>query len=161
MRCLPPKYDPKTTQSEEETNDRFIADHRNFYKVEKWTKDGTKIDRMLYAAAAWTRRGRLRRGDLSSATYAADHSAAHTRARAVAEGGCHSLAPTPCAFGQKITRRVAGLSPIVAALILRRGVGPRRHLDSRPGRVAEPLRFVAKGRWSADWLGRFRSLTPS
>jgi hypothetical protein len=25
------------------------TDNHNFYKVEKWTKDGTKIDRMLYA----------------------------------------------------------------------------------------------------------------
>jgi hypothetical protein len=35
MRHLPPKYDPKPSQSEEETNDPQIADHRNFYKVEK------------------------------------------------------------------------------------------------------------------------------
>jgi hypothetical protein len=27
----------------------LLADERNFYKVEKWTKDGTKIDRLLYA----------------------------------------------------------------------------------------------------------------
>ena len=27
----------------------MVADHRNYYKVEKWTKDGGKIDRMLYA----------------------------------------------------------------------------------------------------------------
>ena len=25
------------------------ADDRNFYKVEKWTKDGMKVERMLYA----------------------------------------------------------------------------------------------------------------
>ena len=30
---------------------RFYADDRNFYKVEKWTKDGTKIDRLLYAGS--------------------------------------------------------------------------------------------------------------
>jgi hypothetical protein len=35
--------------SDEETADPFIADQRNFYKVEKWTKDGTKVDRLLYA----------------------------------------------------------------------------------------------------------------
>ena len=40
MRRLPPKYDPKPTQSEGETSDPLIADHRNFYKVEKWMKDG-------------------------------------------------------------------------------------------------------------------------
>jgi hypothetical protein len=26
-------------------------DHRNYYKVEKWTKDGAKIERMLYAGS--------------------------------------------------------------------------------------------------------------
>jgi hypothetical protein len=35
--------------SDEETNDPLYADDRNFYKVEKWTRDGTKVDRMLYA----------------------------------------------------------------------------------------------------------------
>ena len=44
MRRLPPKYDPKPTQSEGETSAPLIADHRNFYKVEKWMKDGSKVD---------------------------------------------------------------------------------------------------------------------
>jgi hypothetical protein len=35
--------------SEEETNDSLVADGRNFYKVEKWTRDGTKVDSLLYA----------------------------------------------------------------------------------------------------------------
>jgi hypothetical protein len=35
--------------SNEETNEPLIADARNYYKVEKWTKDGTKVDHMLYA----------------------------------------------------------------------------------------------------------------
>jgi hypothetical protein len=35
--------------SEEETNEPRIVDNRNYYKVEKWMKDGTKVDRMLYA----------------------------------------------------------------------------------------------------------------
>jgi hypothetical protein len=30
--------------SDEETADPLYADDRNFYKVEKWTKDGTKVD---------------------------------------------------------------------------------------------------------------------
>jgi hypothetical protein len=34
------------------------GDHHNFYKVEKWTKDGTKVDHMLYAAATWIKRRR-------------------------------------------------------------------------------------------------------
>jgi hypothetical protein len=37
--------------SDEETNEPLIADHRNFYKVEKWTKDGAKVERMLFAGS--------------------------------------------------------------------------------------------------------------
>jgi len=33
---------------EEQTKDVAHADVRNFYKVEKWTKDGTRVDRLLY-----------------------------------------------------------------------------------------------------------------
>ncbi len=35
--------------SDEETDNPFKADDRNFYKVEKWTRDGTRIDSLLYA----------------------------------------------------------------------------------------------------------------
>jgi hypothetical protein len=35
--------------SEEETDNPLLADDRNFYKLEKWTKDGTEVDRLLYA----------------------------------------------------------------------------------------------------------------
>jgi hypothetical protein len=35
--------------SEEESDNAFVADERNFYKVEKWTRDGSKIDSLLYA----------------------------------------------------------------------------------------------------------------
>jgi hypothetical protein len=53
MRRLQPKYDPTAmSQSAEETNDPLIADHRNFYKVEKWTKDGSKVDHLLYAGSS-------------------------------------------------------------------------------------------------------------
>ena len=55
MPDLPPKYDPtgvSTHQSDEETNDPLIADALNFYKVEKWTKDGSKVDHMLYAGSS-------------------------------------------------------------------------------------------------------------
>jgi hypothetical protein len=34
---------------DEETDEPLVADHRNYYKVEKWTKDGSKVDRMPYA----------------------------------------------------------------------------------------------------------------
>ena len=36
--------------SHEETSDPLVADARNFYKVEKWTRDGTQVDSLLYAA---------------------------------------------------------------------------------------------------------------
>jgi hypothetical protein len=35
--------------SDEETNDLLVADARNFYKVEKWTRDGAKVDSLLHA----------------------------------------------------------------------------------------------------------------
>jgi hypothetical protein len=34
---------------DKETDNPLKADDRNYYKLEQWTKDGTKIDRMLYA----------------------------------------------------------------------------------------------------------------
>jgi len=37
--------------SDEETTDPLIADAYNFYKVEKWTKDGTKVDSLLFAGS--------------------------------------------------------------------------------------------------------------
>ena len=33
----------------EETNNQLLTDELTYYKVEKWTKDGMKIDRLLYA----------------------------------------------------------------------------------------------------------------
>jgi hypothetical protein len=35
--------------SDEETEDPLVADTRNFYKVEKWTRDGAKVDSLLHA----------------------------------------------------------------------------------------------------------------
>jgi hypothetical protein len=40
-----------SNRSDEETTEPLIADNRNYYKVEKWTKDGTKVDGMLYAGS--------------------------------------------------------------------------------------------------------------
>jgi hypothetical protein len=34
---------------DEETDEPQLADDRNYYKVEKWTKDGSEVDRILYA----------------------------------------------------------------------------------------------------------------
>jgi hypothetical protein len=36
--------------SDEETDEPLLADHRNYYKVEKWTKAG-RVERMLYAGS--------------------------------------------------------------------------------------------------------------
>jgi hypothetical protein len=38
--------------SDEETDEPLIADHRNFYKVELWTKDEQRIERMLFAGSS-------------------------------------------------------------------------------------------------------------
>jgi hypothetical protein len=37
--------------SDKETDETLIADARNIYKVEKWTRDGSKIDSLLYAGS--------------------------------------------------------------------------------------------------------------
>jgi hypothetical protein len=37
---------------QETTNDPVLADHANHYKVEKWTKDGLKVDCMLFAGSS-------------------------------------------------------------------------------------------------------------
>jgi hypothetical protein len=36
--------------SDEETDDPHYADRRNFYKVEKWSREGVRVELMLYAA---------------------------------------------------------------------------------------------------------------
>ena len=38
--------------SDEETDEPLIADHRNFYKVELWTRDEQRIERMLFAGSS-------------------------------------------------------------------------------------------------------------
>jgi hypothetical protein len=35
--------------ADEKTDNPLYADDRSFYKVEKWTKNGSKIERLLYA----------------------------------------------------------------------------------------------------------------
>ena len=35
--------------SAEQTDDPLYADDRNFYKVEAWSRDGMRIDALLYA----------------------------------------------------------------------------------------------------------------
>jgi hypothetical protein len=38
------------SKSDEETSKPLLADHRNYYKVEKWTKGG-RVEHMLYAGS--------------------------------------------------------------------------------------------------------------
>ncbi len=38
-----------TDWADEETDDPLYADRRNFYKVEKWSRDGLRIELMLYS----------------------------------------------------------------------------------------------------------------
>jgi hypothetical protein len=39
-----------SNRSDEETSEPLLADHRNYYKVEEWTKTG-RVERMLYAGS--------------------------------------------------------------------------------------------------------------
>ena len=38
--------------SDEETDEPLIADHRNFYKVEKWSRDGQRVTESLFAGSS-------------------------------------------------------------------------------------------------------------
>ncbi len=38
-----------TDWSDEETDDPLYADRRNFYEVEKWSRDGLRTEQLLYA----------------------------------------------------------------------------------------------------------------
>src|SRR5690349_2996793 len=49
MAELPPQYDPigaTARRAAEETNDPLVADQRNFYKVEKWSKHEQRTEEM-------------------------------------------------------------------------------------------------------------------
>jgi hypothetical protein len=37
--------------SDEETDEPLLADRRNYYKVEKWTMDGARVEQMFYAGS--------------------------------------------------------------------------------------------------------------
>jgi hypothetical protein len=41
-----------TNWSDEETDDPLIADHRNFCKVEKWSRDGKRVTELLFAGSS-------------------------------------------------------------------------------------------------------------
>ena len=42
---------PVSNRSDEETDEPLIANDRDNYKIEKWTKDGSKLERMLYGGS--------------------------------------------------------------------------------------------------------------
>jgi hypothetical protein len=42
--------------SDEETDEPLIADHRNFYKVEKWSRDGEHVVELLFAGSSFPTR---------------------------------------------------------------------------------------------------------
>ena len=50
-RRMPRAKIPVSNRSGEETDEPLIANDRDYYKVEKWTKDGSKVERMLYAGS--------------------------------------------------------------------------------------------------------------
>ena len=66
--------------SDEETNDPLVADVRNFYKVEKWTRDGMKVDSLLYAGNNLDKAREIFANDQAPAAHQADDPAAHPRA---------------------------------------------------------------------------------
>jgi hypothetical protein len=45
--------------SEEQTDDPLHADRRNFYKVEKWSRDGLRVELMLYAGSSLDKARRI------------------------------------------------------------------------------------------------------
>jgi hypothetical protein len=50
-----PEPKPDDVTFHEVTDSAIYADDRNFYKVEKWTKDGSKVDSLLYGGNSLTR----------------------------------------------------------------------------------------------------------
>ena len=45
--------------SDEETDDPHYADRRNFYKVEKWSRGGLRVELMLYAGSSLDKARRI------------------------------------------------------------------------------------------------------
>ena len=45
--------------SAEETDDPLYPDRRNFYKVEKWSRDGQRVEEMLFAGSSLDKARRI------------------------------------------------------------------------------------------------------
>jgi hypothetical protein len=50
---------PSNNWSHEETDDPLYADRRNFYKVEKWSRDGRRIEELLFAGNSLAKAQRI------------------------------------------------------------------------------------------------------
>jgi hypothetical protein len=70
--------------SDEETDEPLIADHRNFYKVEKWSRDGERVTELLFAGSSLDKAKRVFELGQAPATYPHDHPAADACAAAMA-----------------------------------------------------------------------------
>jgi hypothetical protein len=80
---MPKEPKPDDVTFHEETTDPLVADARDFYKVEKWTSDETKVNSLLYAGNSLGRaRSVFERGQ-ASAAYQIDDPAADTGDRSV------------------------------------------------------------------------------
>lgn len=78
---------PGSDRANEETDSLFYADQRNFFKVEKWTKDGARLDGLLYAGSSLVKaREIFFDGHQPPATNKAVSSAANKSAQGVAAG---------------------------------------------------------------------------
>ena len=105
--------------SDDETDQPLIADDRNFYKVEKWTKDGSKVDHMLYAGSSLDKaQASLRGCGQASTTDQADYPAAIARAGTVARGTLtlvgRDLPPSSLIEGSTLGNSTHVTIPIIA-----------------------------------------------
>ena len=57
---IKPKLAPPTTGPPTKPNYPLHADRRNFYKVEKWSRDGQRVEELLFAGNSLAFRRRLR-----------------------------------------------------------------------------------------------------
>jgi hypothetical protein len=68
--------------SDEETHEPLIADGRNFYKVEKWSRDGQRVTELLFAGSSLDKAKRI--FDRWAKHRPRDHPAAEAGVRGVA-----------------------------------------------------------------------------
>ena len=80
--------------SHEETVDPLHADRRNFYKVEKFSRDGQHVNEMLFAGNSLARAQRLRAINPEATEIEADNPATKPGVAGVASFGQLTLNPT-------------------------------------------------------------------